>query len=140
MSQTKKRTQVMAGRPAIRRMQKRVLRMGMTGPEGDAEAAAAGGVFVAEDDDADGDQDEGEEGADVRHLREGADVQQAGGDGDEDAGDPGGEGGGAELGVDARKDVGEELVAGHGEPDSRLTQLKDQNGTDHADDGSEQDG
>ena len=34
MSQTKKRTQVIAGRPAIRRPQKRMLRIGKSGPRG----------------------------------------------------------------------------------------------------------
>lgn len=34
MSQTKKRTQVMAGRPVISRMQKMVLSTGMMGPKG----------------------------------------------------------------------------------------------------------
>ena len=45
--------------------------------EGDAEAAVTAGIFGAEDDDADGDQNEGEECADVRHFGEGADVEEA---------------------------------------------------------------
>jgi hypothetical protein len=63
-------------------------------------------VFGAQDDDADGDQDEGEEGADVGHLGERADVEEAGGDGDEDAGDPGGEGRRAEARMDAAEASG----------------------------------
>ncbi len=51
------------------RVQKKVLKRGMMGAAGYAEAAVAGGVLVAEHDDADGDQDEGEEGADVGTFR-----------------------------------------------------------------------
>ena len=139
-SQMKKRSQVLAGRPAISRMQKKTLRMGMTRAEGDAEAAMAVGVLVAQDDDSGGDKDEGEEGADVRHLGEGAHVEEAGGDGDQEARDPGGEGGRAEARMDAAEDVGQQAVARHGEPDARLAELKDQDRRDHSDQRAEQHG
>ncbi len=93
------------------------------------------GLGAAQDQDADRDQDEGEEGADVGHFGEGAYVEEAGGDGDEYARDDGREGRGAEAGVDLREGVGEEAVAGHGEPDAGLAVLADHDGGQHAEDG-----
>ena len=90
------------------------------GAEGNAEAAAAMRFAVAQHDDADGDEDEGEEGADVGEIGEGADVEEAGGDGHNESGHPGGEGRRAEDRVHIAEDFGQQAVAGHGEPDARL--------------------
>ena len=91
-SQMRKRYQVMMGSPAMSRKQKMTLSAGMTGPPGTTKAAMAVRLAIAQDDDADGDQDEGEERADVGEVGEGADVEEAGGNGDDESGDPGGEG------------------------------------------------
>ena len=99
----------------------------------------AGGILVAKNDDADGDKDEGEEGSDIGHFGEGADVEDSGGDGDEDSGKPGGEGGCAEFRVEPGEGVGEKAVAGHSEPDARLAELEDEDGADHANERSDKD-
>jgi len=106
--------------------------------EGDAEAALAVGFLVAKDEDAGGDEDEGEEGADVGEVGYGSDVEETGGDGDEEAGDPGGDGGCPVALVDPGKDGGQQAVAGHGEPDACLSDLEDEDGGDHAEDGSDE--
>ena len=124
MSHTKKRTQVIAGRPAISSTQKRTLRIGNHRPERNAEAAMPLRLSVAQDDDADRDQHEGEERADVRHLGERAHVEQAGRNRHQDARDPGRERRRAEARMHPAEDVGQQPVARHGEPDARLTQLK----------------
>ena len=90
------------------------------------------GLAIAEDEHADGDQHKGEQGADVGQVGDGADVKQAGGNADDESRDPGGESRGAELGVDAAEDAGQQAVAGHGEPDAGLAELKDEDGRDHA--------
>jgi len=97
------------------------------------------GLFGAEDEDADRDEDEGEERANVGHLGEGADVEQAAGYGDEDAGDDGGEGRCAKAGVEFGEGVGQEFVARHGEPNARLAVLANEDGRDHACEGSDED-
>jgi len=40
--------------------------------------------------------------------------------------------------MDASEDFGQEAVAGHGEPDARLAKLEDEDGGDHAEDGSDE--
>ena len=106
--------------------------------KGNAEAAAAMRLADAQDDDSGGDQDEGEEGADVGEVGQGADVEEAGGNGYNEAGNPGGKSGGAEDGMDIAEDLGQQAVAGHGEPDPRLAELVDQDGGEHAHDGAHQ--
>ena len=43
------------------------------------------------------------------------------------------------LGWSAGEDVGQQAVAGHGEPDARLAELEDEDGRDHADERAEED-
>ena len=133
------RYQVMMGSPAMSRKQKMTLRRGDDGAERNNETAAAVRVAITQDDDADGDEDEGEEGADVGKVGESADVEEAGGNGDDDAGDPGGEGGRAEERMYVGEDFGQQAVAGHGEPDARLADLVDEDRRDHAHERAEQD-
>lgn len=112
---------------------------GNDGAAGNNKAAMADRLAEAKNDDADGDEDEGEKGADVGEVGEGADVEQARGNGDHEAGDPGGERGRAEEGMDAGEDAGQEAVAGHGEPDPGLADLVDEDGGDHSHERAEQD-
>ena len=104
-----------------------------------AEAAMALRLAIAQDEHGDGDENKGEEGADVGEVGDGADVEQAGGDADDEAGNPCGHGGSAEAGMDAAEDGGQKAVAGHGEPDAGLSKLEDEDGGDHAEDGSDED-
>jgi len=105
----------------------------------DAEAAMPVRLLVAQDEDADRDQDEGEESTDVGHFGEAADVEEARWDGDQDARDDGGEGRRAEARMDLAEGCGEQAVAGHGEPDARLAVLAHHDGGEHTEDGAEQD-
>src|SRR5208337_2886865 len=72
------------------------------------------------------------EGADVRQVGDGADVQQSAGDADYESGYPGRYVGSSEFGVNVAEDIRQQAVAGHGEPDARLAELKDENRGDHA--------
>src|SRR5579863_9867148 len=83
-------------------------------------------IAIAQHDDADGNQDEGKQRADVGEVSERADVEQARRDGNDEAGHPCGEGGRPEAWMDARKDLRQQAVAGHGEPDAGLAELVDE--------------
>src|ERR1035438_6104945 len=107
--------------------------------KGNAEAAAALRLADAQHDDADGNQNEGEECADVGEVGQGADVEETGGNGDRESRHPGGEGRGAEDWVDVREDLGQQAVAGHGEPDTGLSELIDEERREHSHDGAEED-
>ena len=96
------------------------------------------GLLPAQDEHPDGHQNEGEERADVGHLGERADVEQARGDGDQDSRDDGGEPRRAEARVDGAELVRQQAVARHGKPDARLAVLADQDGRDHAEDGTDE--
>src|ERR1035441_10932789 len=87
---------------------------GNDGPAGNDETTAAVGIAEAEDDDSDGDEDKGEKRADVGEVGEGADVEEAGGNGDDKTGNPGGEGRGAKEGMDVGEDFWQQAIAGHG--------------------------
>ena len=138
-SQMTKRYQVMMGKPGHQQEAEDHAERGDHGPAGDDETAAAFRLANAQDNDADRDQDEGEECADVGKVGEGADVEKAGRNGDQDARDPGGKRRRAEERMDVGEDLGQQAVAGHGEPDARLADLVDENRRDHAHEGAQQD-
>ena len=96
------------------------------------------GILVAQNNDAEGDQHEREECADVRHRRKRSHVEEPRRDGDEHAGDPGGEGRCPKTRMDSAEDVRQQAVARHGEPDARLPELKDEDRRDHSDERSDE--
>src|SRR5215831_18225027 len=101
-------------------------------PAGSAEGAMAVGLAIAEDQHACRNQRKGKKSADVGKIGEGPDVEQTGRNSHHKAGDPGGKIGSQIAAVNAAEDFWEEAVAGHGEPDARLADLKNEQGTDHA--------
>ncbi len=132
ISQPKKRSQVMTGRPDMSSTQKKMLRMGTEIPPGSAEATTPLRFAIAQDQHADRYQHKGKEGADIRQVSQRADIQQPTGNGHHKAGNPGSYGRRAKTRVHLAEPAGEKPVARHGEPDPRLAELEDQNGGDHA--------
>ncbi len=109
------------------------------GAERGTEGAVAFGLAVAKDENCDGDEDECEEGADVGEIRDGSDVEEAGGDADDESCDPGGDGRGAIALVDVAEDRGQQAIARHGKPDAGLAELEDEDRRDHAEHGADED-
>src|SRR5262245_45436718 len=92
---------------------------------------------IAQDEHAGGNQREREQRPDVGEVGESANVEQAGGDSHHEASDPGGKIWRQIASVDAAEDPRKEPVAGHGEPDARLADLEDEQGGDHAHQGTD---
>ncbi len=98
-SQKKKRIQVSTGNPAINSTQNMTLKAGDNRAAGTAETAVTLRIFVAQNNDADGNQHKGEQCADIGKVSEGADIQQSCGERHHKTGDPGGYGGRAKAGM-----------------------------------------
>ena len=73
-----------------------MLSTGNSGPNGTRKPRRRSGSRIAQDEHADRDQNKGKERADVGEVGQGADVEEAGGNGHHESRDPGGKGRGAE--------------------------------------------
>src|SRR5262249_22311886 len=93
---------------------------------GRPEGAFAVRFAIAKDENSRGDEREREESADVREIGERADIKKACRNAHNKAGNPRGEIWGEIATVNTAEDLWEEPVAGHGEPDTRLTNLEDE--------------
>ena len=113
--------------------------MGASGPPGRAEGAPAIRLAIAKDQDAAGDQREREQRADIGEVGERADVEKPGRNSDDEARHPSGKVRGAIVRMHAAEDARQQAVARHREPHARLSELKDQQGRDHAHERAEQD-
>ena len=131
-SQTKKRIQFVIGKPAMSSRQVRMVTIGASKAAGSAKRTRAIRFAKAQDQDAAGDQREGEQRADIREVRESADVEKPGRNADEKAGDHRGEVGSAKALVDAAENAGKQSVARHREPHAGLAELKDKQRRNHA--------
>src|SRR5579884_1789118 len=100
--------------------------------EWDFEAAGTVGIGAAEETDAEGNENEGEESADVGEVGGVSDVDDAGGNSNGEAGDPGGPVWSLKFRVDLGKELGEKAITGHRVPDAGLSVLEDEDGRDHA--------
>ncbi len=96
-------------------------------------------ITETKDGDADADEREGEERANVREVDHLLDVGERSEGSDDQAGDDGGDVRRAEARVNARKNRGKESVAGHGEEDARLAHLENEEDGGVCDNGTEGD-
>src|SRR2546430_232215 len=97
------------------------------------------GFPVTENQNAASDQRESKKGANVRKIREGSNVQKTRGDSHDQTGDPGREIRSLIARMNAPKNSREKAVSRHGEPDTRLANLKDKQRRDHARERANQD-
>src|SRR5580704_15692806 len=122
-SQAKNRSQVRMGKPDISRTQKNTLSTG---------AAMAAGIAITQDDYADRNQHERKERTDVGKIGERANIQKASRNANQKTSNPGCGCWSSKTRMHTTEKPGQQAVAGHRKPDSRLSQLEYQQRRNHA--------